>query len=52
VSIQTPQSQAQPIIRQRLRLMVNQYEIHAVAPDGSEAGVLALAQRKGLKEQV
>jgi uncharacterized protein YxjI len=34
--------------------MVNQYEIHAVGPDGSEAGVLAFAQQKRMafKEQV
>jgi uncharacterized protein YxjI len=34
--------------------MVNQYEIHAVAPDGSEAGVVAFAQQKRMafKEQV
>ena len=41
-------------MRQRIRLMVNQYEVHAVAPDGSEAGVLAFAQQKRMafKEQV
>ncbi|WP_236047800.1 hypothetical protein [Actinoplanes ovalisporus] len=34
--------------------MVNQYEIHAAAPDGSEAGILAFAQQKRMafKEQV
>ncbi|WP_435824154.1 hypothetical protein [Actinoplanes missouriensis] len=34
--------------------MVNQYEVHAVSPDGREAGVLAFAQQKRLafKEQV
>jgi uncharacterized protein YxjI len=34
--------------------MVNQYEVHAVNPDGSEAGMLAFAQQKRLafKEQV
>jgi uncharacterized protein YxjI len=34
--------------------MVNQYEVHAVAPDGTEAGVLAFAQQKRMafKEQV
>ncbi|MFI1992354.1 hypothetical protein [Actinoplanes sp. NPDC020271] len=34
--------------------MVNQYEVHAVSPDGQEAGVLAFAQQKRLafKEQV
>jgi uncharacterized protein YxjI len=48
------QAQQQLIVRQRIRLMVNQYEVHAVAPDGSEAGVLAFAQQKRMafKEQV
>ena len=34
--------------------MVNQYEVHAVSPDGQEAGILAFAQQKRLafKEQV
>ena len=34
--------------------MVNQYEIHAVTPDGQEAGLLAFAQQKRMafKEQV
>jgi uncharacterized protein YxjI len=54
VTVQTLQNQQQLIVRQRVRLMVNQYEIHAVAPDGSEAGVLAFAQQKRMafKEQV
>ena len=41
-------------MRQRVRLMVNQYEIHAVTPDGGEAGLLAFAQQKRMafKEQV
>ncbi|MGC1213186.1 MAG: hypothetical protein WA890_18200 [Micromonospora sp.] len=48
------QSQNQFFIRQRIRMMVNQYEVHAVAPDGSEGGLLAFAQQKRLafKEQV
>ncbi|MEU9510464.1 hypothetical protein AB0D32_29765 [Micromonospora sp. NPDC048170] len=48
------QAQQQFHIRQRIRMMVNQYEVHAVAPDGSEAGLLAFAQQKRLafKEQV
>lgn len=51
---QTLQAQHQLIVRQRIRLMVNQYEIHAVNPDGGEAGVLAFAQQKRMafKEQV
>ena len=54
VTVDTLQNQQQLIVRQRLRLMVNQYEVHAVAPDGSEAGVLAFAQQKRMafKEQV
>jgi uncharacterized protein YxjI len=48
------QTQQQLIIRQRIRLMVNQYEVHAVTPDGREAGVVAFAQQKRMafKEQV
>jgi uncharacterized protein YxjI len=54
VTVQTLQTQQQLIMRQRVRLMVNQYEVHAVGPDGSEAGMLAFAQQKRLafKEQV
>jgi len=54
VTIETLQNQAQLAVRQRVRLMVNQYEVHAVAPDGSENGVLAFAQQKRMafKEQV
>ena len=54
MTIETLQNQAQLIVRQRVRLMVNQYEVHGVAPDGSEAGVLAFAQQKRMafKEQV
>ena len=50
----TLQAQQQLIVRQRIRFMVNQYEVHAVAPDGTEAGVLAFAQQKRMafKEQV
>jgi uncharacterized protein YxjI len=54
VTVEILQTQQQLIVRQRLRLMVNQYEVHAVGPDGGEAGVLAFAQQKRLafKEQV
>ena len=54
MTIETLQSQAQLIVRQRIRLMVNQYEVHAVNPDGTEGGVLAFAQQKRMafKEQV
>ncbi|WP_173083855.1 hypothetical protein [Phytohabitans rumicis] len=35
-------------------MMVNQYEVHAAGPDGSEAGMVAFAQQKRMafKEQV
>jgi uncharacterized protein YxjI len=48
------QAQRQLHIRQRVRLMVNQYEVHAVAPDGSEGPLLAFAQQKRMafREQV
>jgi uncharacterized protein YxjI len=54
VTIEMLQNQAQLAVRQRVRLMVNQYEVLAVNPDGSEAGVLAFAQQKRMafKEQV
>jgi uncharacterized protein YxjI len=54
VTIETLQTQTQLIVRQRVRLMVNQYEIHAATPDGREAGLLAFAQQKRMafKEQV
>jgi uncharacterized protein YxjI len=42
------------IVRQRVRMMVNQYEVHALAPDGSEGELLAFAQQKrmALREKV
>ena len=48
------QTQQRLLIRQRLRLMVNQYEVHAEAPGGGEGELLAFAQQKRLafKEQV
>jgi len=48
------QALRQLIVRQRIRLMVNQYEIRAANPDGSEGEMLAFAQQKRLafKEQV
>jgi uncharacterized protein YxjI len=54
VTIDILQAQQQLIVRQRIRLMVNQYEVHAATPDGQEAGILAFAQQKRLafKEQV
>ncbi|MFD2763710.1 hypothetical protein [Micromonospora eburnea] len=54
MQLDTLQTQHQFLIRQRIRMMVNQYEVHSVAPDGSEGGLLAFAQQKRLafKEQV
>ncbi|WP_097322362.1 hypothetical protein [Paractinoplanes atraurantiacus] len=54
MTVDTLQTQQQLIVRQRVRMMVNQYEIHAVTPDGQEAGMLAFAQQKRMafKEQV
>src|SRR4051794_4445027 len=48
------QAQQQLHIRQRVRFMVNQYEVRAVQPDGSEGPMLGFAQQKRLafKEQV
>jgi uncharacterized protein YxjI len=54
VELQRLQAQRQLYIRQRVRMMVNQYEVRAVAPDGSEGELLAFAQQKRLsfREQV
>ena len=54
MELQQLQAQQQLLVRQRIRLMVNQYEIHAARPDGSEGDLLAFAQQKRLafKEQV
>ncbi|WBB58081.1 hypothetical protein O7599_20755 [Streptomyces sp. WMMC500] len=51
---QTLQAQQKLLVRQRARLMVNQYEVFAAAPDGSEGELLAFAQQKRMafKEQV
>ncbi len=48
------QAQNRLLVRQRLRLMVNQYEVHAEQPDGSEGELVAFAQQKRMafKEQV
>jgi uncharacterized protein YxjI len=54
MELQQLQTQQQLLVRQRIRLMVNQYEVHAAGPDGSEGPLLAFAQQKRLafKEQV
>lgn len=48
------QQQQQLLIRQRLRPMVNQYQVHAARPDGGEGPLVAFAQQKRMafKEQV
>ena len=48
------QATNQLIVRQRIRMMVNQYEVHAVNPDGTEGALLAFAQQKRMafREQV
>jgi uncharacterized protein YxjI len=48
------QAEQRLLVRQRIRMMVNQYEVHSVNPDGSEGALLAFAQQKRLafKEQV
>lgn len=54
MTLDTLQAQHQLIVRQRIRLMVNQYEVHACGPNGEEAGLLAFAQQKRMafREQV
>jgi hypothetical protein len=41
-------------VTQKITVMVNRYEIHAVAPDGTPTGLLAVAQQKRMafKEEV
>lgn len=48
------QSVQQLLIRQRVRMMVNQYQVHVAQPDGSEGPMVAFAQQKRMafKEQV
>lgn len=48
------QLQERLLMRQRVRLMVNQYEVHAEGPGGSEGELVAFAQQKRMafKEQV
>lgn len=54
MDLQTLQAQPRLLIRQRVRLMVNQYEVHVEAADGSEGELVAFAQQKRMafKEQV
>ncbi|HET8683211.1 MAG TPA: hypothetical protein VFM54_15280 [Micromonosporaceae bacterium] len=54
MDIERLQAEQRLIVRQRVRLMVNQYEVRAVEADGSEGRLLAFAQQKRLafREQV
>ncbi|HEX8629357.1 MAG TPA: hypothetical protein VF755_14420 [Catenuloplanes sp.] len=54
MDVQRLQAQHQLIVRQRVRLMVNQYEVRATGPDGSEGELVAFAQQKRMafREQV
>jgi hypothetical protein len=59
-SMTTPDQPPNPMyvprfsMRQRITMMVNQYELHAAEPDGSEGRLLAFAQQKRMtfKEHV
>jgi uncharacterized protein YxjI len=48
------QAQRRLLIRQRITLMVNRYEVHTEAPGGAEGEMVAFAQQKRMafKEQV
>jgi uncharacterized protein YxjI len=54
VELEKLQMQSRFLVRQRIRLMVNQYEVHTENPDGSEGELVAFAQQKRMafKEQV
>jgi uncharacterized protein YxjI len=54
MELQRIQAEKRLIVRQRIRLMVNQYEVRTVEPDGSEGELVAFAQQKRMafKEQV
>jgi uncharacterized protein YxjI len=54
MDFQTLQATPRLLIRQRVRLMVNQYEVHMEGADGSEGELVAFAQQKRMafKEQV
>ncbi|GLY91875.1 hypothetical protein [Actinoallomurus iriomotensis] len=54
MDFETLQAQQRLLIRQRVRLMVNQYEVHTETADGSEGELVAFAQQKRMafKEEV
>ncbi|WP_307797216.1 hypothetical protein [Actinomadura barringtoniae] len=54
LEIEKLQQHSRFLVRQRVRLMVNQYEVHVENTDGSEGGMVAFAQQKRMafKEQV
>lgn len=51
---ETPQHLNRFFVKQRITMMVNRYEIREANPDGSEGGVIAIAQQKRMafREQV
>ncbi len=52
--VNTLQDQTQLIVRQRIRMLVNQYEVRGARPNGSEGDLYAFAQQKRMafREQV
>ncbi|MCW2886427.1 MAG: hypothetical protein QOE54_2340 [Streptosporangiaceae bacterium] len=54
MDFETLQTQQRLLVRQRVRMMVNQYEVHTEGPGGSEGEMVAFAQQKRMafKEQV
>ncbi|WP_433330522.1 hypothetical protein [Spirillospora sp. CA-294931] len=54
MDVEKLQMQKRFLVRQRLRLMVNQYEVHTVTAEGAEGEIVAFAQQKRMafKEQV
>jgi len=52
--VNTLQDQTQLIVRQRIRMLVNQYEVRGALPNGSEGDLYAFAQQKRMafREQV
>lgn len=54
MDVQQLQAVQRLLVRQRIRMMVNQYEVYTEGPDGNEGELLAFAQQKRMafKEQV
>jgi len=51
MELQRLQAEQRLIVRQRVRLMVNQYEVHAVQPDGSEGELLRSRSRSAWRSR-